>query len=177
MIHLPRVSSEGILTRRDASAMIAGAKRPVAGAFDRIGEGGADYFQFVTGNFTRFWNGNNAYFDVRDVASDGVDDGWITVFQNLPAAANEARIVLTWQNEGAYTEANATAAQPLGSNYDFRYFDPNGAYLGGGFRFSDQYEIVSFNPNISGNYKIQIRRTSNNDTDAKTDIGLSINWQ
>jgi len=167
--------------RRQAAAiraiMIAGAKRPVTGSADAVGVGGADYFQFITGSATRWWNGNNNFFEVQD-AADGNDDGWIRFTSFISSANNDVRAVLTWQADGSYIMSNPTNHQSYGANYDFRVFDPNGNYVGGAFQANnDQYEIFNFNPTISGRYRFEIRRLTNADTDMKTDIALSINWQ
>lgn len=158
------------------ATMIAASKRPVDGAGDRTGIGGADYKQLVSGAYTYWMNGGNGFFDTKD-AEDGDDDGWVTRYRYLSSSHYDARLVLTWQSDGDYVFANATDAQPLGSNYDIRVFDPNGAYVGCGCSATDQYEELSFDPVVSGNYKIEFRRLNNPDSDAKTDVSWSLNWR
>jgi len=157
--------------------MLAGAKRTVAGGADRTGIGGADYYQFITGANTTWWNGGNSYFEDQDSA-DGNDDGWISFSRYLSSNNNDARVVLTWQADGNYIMSNPTNHQSYGANYDFRIFDPNGGYVGGAFSANDnQYEVFSFNPLITGQYRFEIRRLTNTDTDMKFDIAISINYQ
>lgn len=157
------------------AAMMAGARRTVNGSADRVGLGGVDYKEFITGARTFFWNGSNSYFESQD-SDDGNDDGWITRYSYLNSSSYETREILTWQNDGDHVFSNRSAAQPLSANYDVRVYDPNGNFIGCGCSLSDQYEEVFFDPIVSGNYRFEIRRTSNNDSNAKTDLGLSINW-
>lgn len=172
--HAPTLQGQVASVR---ASLIAGAKRPVAGGGEpRRGIGGADYYQFITGSYSYYINGNNAYFENRD-AADGNDDGWVTRYYNLSSSLNDVRLVLTWQNDGDFVAANATMPQPLGANYDVRLFDPNGAYIGCGCSLTDQYEVINFNPAVTGAYKIQFRRLDNADTDGKSDVSWALNWQ
>jgi len=121
-------------------------------------------------------NGDNAYFENRD-AADGNDDGWVTRYYNLSSSLSDVRLVLTWQNDGDYVVANSTMPQPLGANYDVRLFDPNGTYIGCGCSLTNQYEVINFNPSVTGAYKIQFRRLENGDKDGKSDVSWALNWQ
>lgn len=169
-----------IATRQAAlirAQIIAGAKRPVTGGEDHVGVGGVDYFQFVNGVSSHYINGNNGDFDQVQTA-DGADDGWVTRYVDLLSSHTNARIVLAWQADGSYISDDPTDHHQYGANYDFRVFDPNGGYLGGGFEANDdQYEIFSFNPAVTGSYRIEYRRLSNADADMKTDVAWSINYQ
>lgn len=157
--------------------MLAGAQRTVAGGADRTGIGGADYYQFITGANTTWLNGGNSYFEDQDSA-DGNDDGWIRFSRYLSSNNNDVRVVLTWQADGNYIMSNPTNHQSYGANYDFRIFDPNGGYVGVAFSANDnQYEVFNFNPLITGQYRFEIRRLTNADTDMKFDIAISINYQ
>lgn len=159
------------------ASMIAGARNIVAGNVDRVGEGGIDYLQHVNGDYVKSWRGNSGTFDWLDTSTDGVDDEWIEHQFWLSAGANSARVAIAWQLRGEFIADNLGSAQPMGANYDFMVFNPNGSYMGGGWQYHNPYDILEFDPNVSGFYKIRIRRTSNDDNSAKFHLGYAVNWE
>ena len=58
-----------------------------------------------------------------------------------------------------------------------RPIKPNGAYVDGGWSYHDPYDVLTFDPDQTGWYKIRIRRTSNGDVSAKFHMGYAVNWQ
>jgi len=123
------------------------------------------------------WRGNSGTFDWLDIATDGVDDEWMEHQTWLSSSATQATFAVSWALRGEYIGDNLTSSQPMGANYDFMVFKPNGAYVGGGWSYHDPYDVLTFDPDQSGWYKIRIRRTSNGDASAKFHMGYAVNWQ
>jgi len=159
------------------ASLIAGARRPVGGDPEKIEEGGVDYLQHVNGEQVYRWRGNSGTFDWLDIATDGVDDEWMEHQTWLSSSATQATFAVSWALRGEYIGDNLTSSQPMGANYDFMVFKPNGAYVGGGWSYHDPYDVLTFDPDQSGWYKIRIRRTSNGDASAKFHMGYAVNWQ
>jgi hypothetical protein len=59
---------------------------------------------------------------------------------------------------------------------DISVYDPNGSYVGSSVSYDNPYEMVNFNPAITGIYVVKIRRWANRDTSSRFHAGLSINW-
>lgn len=59
---------------------------------------------------------------------------------------------------------------------DIVVYDPNGNIVGMSIDFDNPFEVLSFDPQISGNYRFSISRFTNNDTNSRIDMGLVLNY-
>jgi hypothetical protein len=55
-------------------------------------------------------------------------------------------------------------------------YDPVGTLKGCSLSFENPFEVLSFDPTITGNYTVRITRFSNNDVASKLALGLAIDW-
>jgi hypothetical protein len=59
---------------------------------------------------------------------------------------------------------------------DLCVYDPAGVLKGCSASWDDPYELVSFDPVVSGNYRVRIYRFSNADAMSKFHLRLAIDW-
>jgi hypothetical protein len=64
----------------------------------------------------------------------------------------------------------------MGADYDLWIIDPNGNLVASDWDNRNPYAFVSFNPTVSGVYKVRMWRRSNSDSTAKFALGLAMNW-
>lgn len=154
--------------------MLASATDTIGGGLEKVGLGGIDFYKgFWDANAT-YWTGSNSAFESFDTSSDGVDDGYITKTYYISGSWNNVRIVTAWLNRGTYTYDNRTASNPIGADLDMRVYGPSGNFIGGSYSWDNPYEVVNFDPTVSGTYTIKINRYANRDTSANLRLGLLI---
>lgn len=156
--------------------MIAGSDKLVAGGLDKVGVGGLNFYRaYFNGNNTWYEGANNSYaaYDAGDYLPN---NGYIDRQVNINAASTNVRVAVSWLNRGTYTYDHRADAHPLGMDIDLCVYDPAGVLKGCSSSFDNPYELVSFDPVVSGNYRVRIQRFSNNDAASKLHMGLAVDW-
>lgn len=156
--------------------MLAGSQKSVSGGDDAVGVGGLDFYQAYFGGTNKWWSGNNASFDTFDDGDAEPNSNAIEVPVALNASYNNVRMVFAWMNRGTYTYDNRNASNPIGMDMDISVYDPNGTYVTGSASYDNPYEMVNFDPTMTGTYTVKIKRFANRDTSSKFEAGLSVSW-
>ena len=155
--------------------VMAGSRHSIGGGEDAVGVGGLDFHDAFWSNKNYWWEGNNASF-INFARNDGENNTSIEKRIWLNSSSINVRVVLAWLNRGDFLFSRRTAGFPIGLDFDMQIFDPNGNLVGTSASFDDPFEMIEFDPQISGHYKIRITRFRNRDTAANIRIGLSINF-
>ncbi len=156
------------------AAMIGGATDAITGGFDKVGVGGIDFLSAYYNGSAWFWQGSNASFADFD-AGDGASDGYIEKVVYIDQAWANARIAIAWMNRGSYTYDHRTDAHPIGQDLDLTVIGPNGNVIGTSASYDNAFETVNFDPTVSGNYKVRVKRFANRDTAAAFRLGMVVN--
>ncbi len=156
--------------------MMKGATKTIAGGANAVGVGGLDFYDAYYNGTSTWWEGGNSSFDFFDDNDSVPNSGYIEREVFLNSSYNNVRIVFAWLNRGDYTYNNRTNVNPIGMDMDISVYDPNGNYVAGSWSYNNPYEMVNFNPSMSGTYVVKIKRWANRDTSSKFHAGLGINW-
>lgn len=156
--------------------MLAGARKSVSGGADAVGVGGLDFYEAYFGGSNKWWSGNNASFDTYDDQDGQPNSNAIEVPVEINASESNVRVVFAWMNRGTYTYNNRNSSSAIGMDMDIQVLDPNGTVVGSSASYGNPYEMVDFDPTITGTYTVKITRYANNDTSAKFEAGLSVSW-
>ncbi|MGL1958765.1 MAG: S8 family serine peptidase [Colwellia sp.] len=154
--------------------IMGGAIQNITGGANAVGSGGIDFRETHYRGSSSFWRGSNSWFtgNSRYNSSTGLIERTVTIDSKY----DNARVVITWLNRGAFTFDHRDEVHPMGMDFDLQIFDPNGNLVGSSASFDNPFEEVNFNPTVSGVYTVKIARSANRDTSAKFDLGLKINW-
>jgi hypothetical protein len=156
--------------------MLASSDKLVIGGLEKVGVGGLDFHRaYFNGTNTWYEGANNAFagFDATDYLPN---NGHIDRQVFIDAASSNVRVAISWLNRGTWTHDHRADAHPLGMDLDLCVFDPVGTLKGCSASFDDPFELVSFDPTLSGNYRVRVTRTGNNDVSSKLHMGLAIDW-
>lgn len=156
-----------------------GKAQLLAGATDSINGqkggavGGVDFYDSLRDSSIVFWrslpNRHFSFYDFFDYLPPiGLSHSFVIKHSNI----KRARVVLTWQNRGAYLYAHRHDAHPIGMDLDLCVYGPNGLAVGCSASWDNPYEIVDFYPAQSGVYRIAVRRYANRDPFARVDMGI-----
>jgi hypothetical protein len=156
--------------------MMAGATKSISGGSDKVGAGGADFASAYYSFWSYWWMGGNSAFSGWDAGDAFPNNGYVEAQHTLNAATSNVRVVLTWLNRGSYTYDHRSDAHPIGTDLDLIVFDPNGTAVASSSSWDNPYEMVNFDPQVTGTYRFAIRRYANRDTQSKLHMALVINW-
>lgn len=156
--------------------LLSGAKKTISGGSDKVGVGGVDFYTTYYSHTNTWWEGGNSSFDYFDSNDTVPDSGYIERPVTLSSSYSNVRIVLSWLNRGTYSYDHRADSHSIGMDFDIRVYDPNGNFVGGSYSWDNSYEVVNFDPTVSGEYVVKISRYANRDTSSKLHMGLSINW-
>ncbi len=156
--------------------MLAGADDVISGGVEKVGVGGIDFYRNYYSGTNTWWEGSNSSFSYFDSNDSSPNNGYIDRQVYLSSGLSNVRVVLSWLNRGTYTYDNRAAAHPIGMDMDLSVYDPNGNYVAGSSSWDNPYEMVSFDPAVTGTYTVKIKRYANRDTSSKLHMGLSIDW-
>ena len=135
-----------------------------------------DFGEAYFGGTNRWWSGNNASFDTYDEQDGQPNSNAIEVPVEINASESNVRVVFAWMNRGTYTYNNRNSSSAIGMDMDIQVLDPNGTVVGSSASYGNPYEMVDFDPTVTGTYTVKITRYANNDTSAKFEAGLSVSW-
>ncbi|HBS25727.1 MAG TPA: hypothetical protein DD827_01145, partial [Gammaproteobacteria bacterium] len=156
--------------------MLAAAKKNINGGEDAVGVGGLDFYDGYYSATNTWWEGGNASFDYYDNHDSHPNSGYIEREVYLSSYMDDVQIAFSWLNRPEYTYWHQNDTHPIAMDMDIRVIDPNGNYVAGSSSWDNPYEVVRFNPAVSGTYTVKISRYANRDTSTKFHAGLSINW-
>jgi len=156
--------------------LLAGSTKPVNGGANAAGVGGLNFVDSYHGATSSWWAGNNSSYAYYDSIDSSPSNGFIEREVFLNSALSNVRVVFAWLNRGDYTYSHRDDTHPIGMDMDIAIYDPNGALVGGSASWDNPYEMVNFDPLVSGTYVVRINRFSNRDTISKFHAGLVINF-
>lgn len=155
--------------------LLATSRRPIAGGADAVGVGGLDFYDLYYAYDNHYWTGANNSFQGFDSEDVNPNNGFIDREFYMSSSVSSVRVAFAWLNDGDYTYTNRNGAFPMGMDMDIYVRDPNGNLVGSSTSIDNPYEIVEFDPTITGTYTVQIERSANRDTNSAFYAGLSIN--
>lgn len=156
--------------------MIAGASDPITGGVDKVGKGGIDFYRSVYNGNSYWWSGGNSAFTTW-ANGDGIPyNNAIDVLYNLNASLSNVRIAIAWLNRGTYTYDHQNDADAIGVDFDLKIYDPSGKLIRSSASFDDPFEFISFDPTVTGQYRIAIVRYANRDTASKIELGMVVDF-
>lgn len=158
------------------ASMLAGADKAIAGGVDKVGVGGINFHRNYFNGTNTWWEGNNGSFAVHDGADYLPNNGYVDREVYLDAGHASVRVALSWLNRGTYTYDHRADPHTIGTDLDLCVFDPNGALMGCSSSWDNPFELVEFDPVVSGSYRVRINRYANRDTASKLHMGISIDW-
>lgn len=157
--------------------LLSGSDKSIAGDADRIGVGGLNFYRTYYSGTHNWWEGGNDSFSHFDSIDPLPDNGYIDREVFISASSNNVRIALNWLNRGWFTYDNQANAHPIGMDLDMCVFDPNGGLVGCSASWDNPYELVSFDPTVTGTYRVRVNRFANRDAASKLHMGMSINFE
>jgi hypothetical protein len=148
--------------------VMSGAMDPIVGGLAKVGVGGIDWYSTYYNWYSWWWEGSNGshFNSSREVVR----------YKYFNAAVSKVRAVVTWLNRGSYTLAHLGDSHPIGQDWDLHVYDPNGVRVASSSSWDNAYEMVNFDPKVSGTYKFVVKRYINRDTAADVRGALSVNW-
>jgi hypothetical protein len=158
------------------SFMLAGATDAIAGGIEKVGLGGIDYYSAYYGGHDFWMQGGNSSYASYDASDIQPNNGTIDFYVYLTSGMSQVRAVLSWLNRGSFTYSHRYDAHPIGMDLDLAIYDPNGNYVTGSASWDNPYEVVNFEPSMTGYYVFKIRRYANRDTSSKFYAAMSVNW-
>jgi hypothetical protein len=161
---------------RVKAAMLSGAAKVIAGGADKVGVGGIDFYRAFYNGTSSSCTGDNASFAAFDAGDYLPNNGTVDRSVSLDASLTNVRVALAWLNRGTYTYDHRADASPLGIDLDLCVHDPNGKLVGCSTSFDNPYELFSFDPVVSGNYRVSIARSANRDVASKMHMAVHIDW-
>ncbi|PCK07868.1 MAG: hypothetical protein COA42_12040 [Alteromonadaceae bacterium] len=159
------------------AVILASSTKAIAGGADKVGVGGIDFHNAIYNGFSKRWTGGNDAFDFFDENDSVPNNGIMEYEMSLNASTADVRVAFTWLNRGDYTYDHRADAHPIGMDFDITVYDPNGSYVGGSSSWDNPYEIVTFDPAVTGTYVVRIKRYANRDTASKFNAGISVRWK
>lgn len=156
--------------------MLAGSVKTVSGGTDKVGVGGLDFHRTYFDGTSQWWEGDNASFSYFANTDYLPNNGYIDYQVGLDASLGNVRVALVWLNRGAYTYDHRADAHPLGMDLDMCVYAPNGTVVACSQTYDNPYELVSFDPVVTGTYRVRIARFSNGDPSSKLHMSVAVDW-
>jgi len=150
--------------------MMAGSKRPIAGGHDAVGVGGVDMFMLLPEHTNQTFN------ETFDGSELGFDGATMVREVELREDYENVRIVVTWLNRGDYIFGRRTDANPIGLNLNVTVNAPNGDFVDFSVDPLNPHEVIEFDPQMDGMYRIRITRESMRDDDMNISGALAVNF-
>jgi hypothetical protein len=148
--------------------VMSGAMDPIVGGLSKVGVGGIDWYSSYYNWYSWWFEGSNgSHFNSnREVIR----------YKYLSSGIRKVRAVVTWLNRGSYTLAHLGDSHPIGQDWDLHVYDPSGRRVASSSSWDNSYEMVQFDPQVTGYYKFVVKRYINRDTAAQVRGALSVNW-
>lgn len=155
--------------------ILASTTDVVSGDYTKVGEGGVDYASGFDGAYYKEWEKSSATvtdWNSLDAADPIPNNGYLDYYYYIYSSRSKTKIAISWATRGTYTYAHKTAAYPIGVDLDMCVYDPNGSLVGCSSSRFNNYEVVTFNPSVTGLYRIRVSKYALRDTQSKLHIGL-----
>jgi hypothetical protein len=156
-------------------ALMLSAPKNISGGSDKVGIGGFDFGSAI-GGWSWWWNVANNQFSTIDSTDAVPNNGTIDASKYFDASVSSVTVSLAWLNRGTYTYDHRSDIHSIGMDMDIIVYDPNGNIVGTSMSFDNPFETITFDPQMSGNYRFSISRFTNNDVNSRIDMGLVLNY-
>lgn len=160
---------------RMKALMLSAPREDIVGGVGTVGVGGFDYLSAKVG-WSWWWSGSNGQFGAMDSWDYLPNNGRIDVRSYLNASLPKVWVSLAWLNRGTFMFQNQWHWNPIGMDMNLFVYDPNGNLIAQSASLNNPYEMVSFDPQVTGYYRVSIARTANNDPASRIDMGLVLNY-
>jgi hypothetical protein len=107
-----------------------------------------------------WYEGHSGAFATHDAADPFPNNGAIDMLTNIDAGKTDVRVAVDWLTRGL--------------DLDLCVSDPLGVTVACSASVDQPFELISFDPTISGTYRIRVTRFSNTDRSAKFDMSLVV---
>ncbi len=154
---------------------IATSTDSILGDWWKKGVGGIDFQSGFFDGYTQSWEGSNSSWSTFDNADPYPGNGYIDKTFYVNASYSMVRVAIYWLNDGDYIYSHQNDSYVIGMDLDFEVYDPNGDLVNISSSYENPWEVLTFDPAISGNYRVKIIRASNRDTACNIRLGLWIN--
>ena len=155
--------------------ILASATKAISGGTAKVGVGGLDYQDAVSGTTLYSWRGYNFHYGWYDAFDSRPNNGEIDAQVYLQSENNHVRIALAWLTRGSYILQHRNDAHSIGQDFDLYVSDPFGNEVASSFDADNPFEVVDFNPAHTGYYTISIYRYANRDIYNNLRLGLAVN--
>ena len=162
--------------------ILATSNLEISGGEDKVGVGGLNYYAARYLWESSWWSGNPNYQGYSYFANNdnGSDPEMIERNVYLNKNLSRTRIVFAWLNRGDYTwahrsEWNNPPLGMMGLDFGIYVIDPNGKVVGSSDSLSNPYELIEFDPTVTGNYIVKIYLHSPRDSESRMEAALFIN--
>jgi hypothetical protein len=157
-----------------AAFMLAAADKPITGGVDKVGVGGLNFRRAYYEGSVWWYDGPNGAFNTHDAADPSPNNAAIDVLVPIDAAKTNVRVAIDWLTRGTFTYDHRADLHPLGLDLDLCVLNPQGVTVACSASWDQPFELISFDPTISGTYRIRITRFSNADVSAKFTMSLAV---
>lgn len=158
--------------------LIGSACDAITGGFDKVGWGGIDY---VCGHYNGnawWYEGANGAFATWDSQDYLPNNGALDIKFNVSTPTiTRVRVAVAWLNRGTYTYDHRSDSHPIPTDIDVWVWTPSGTYAAEGITWDNGFEVADFDPSVTGDYRIEIRRAYNRDTSSKLHLGVFVDRQ
>lgn len=155
--------------------ILSAATDYVLGDSTKVGEGGVDYLSGYAGAY-EYWeknSANTASWNALDATDYLPNNGYLDYqFFVYSGIISKVKVAISWVTRGTYTYNHKNDAYPIGTDLDMCIFDPNGSIISCAFSRFNNYETLTFNPAVTGWYRVRISKFALRDTQSKLYIGL-----
>lgn len=156
--------------------MLASATDIIQGGANSVGIGGVDFGDgFFDGTGKRWEAASTSSWSSWDASDPYPNNGYVDYTFYVNANNLRVTVALAWMNRGTYTYDNRTATYPIGIDLDLCIYNPSGGLIGCSSSFYNGYEVVRFNPSVSGTYRARISKYAVRDLSSKLHMGVRIN--
>jgi len=158
--------------------MLASATDNISGGSNKVGVGGIDFYDGAFDGTGARWESSSSSQSVWnnwDNADPLPGNGRVDYTFYVNAANSKVTVALAWMNRGTHTFDHKAAFAPSGIDLDLYVYAPNGSLVGISTSAHNGYEVVSFNPTVSGTYRASIIRYDVRDSQSKMHMGIRIN--
>ncbi len=161
----------GYSSARGKAAILASATDSIAGGYDRVGVGGVDFLSVDNSAADYYWRGYFDYFKVTGT-------NYIEAKKYFSSSVGKVKTAISWLVSADYAYAHRTSAFPLSQDYDLTVVDPNGNVIASSTSRYNGFEVVEFDPAVSGDYKMRITKYSSRGfmSDRRMSLAMTINY-
>ena len=156
--------------------ILSAATDVVLGDSTKVGEGGVDYLSGYAAIYHKEWEkayANTTNWNQLDAADYIPNNGYLDYKFYTLSSKTKVKVAISWITNGIYTYNHKNATYPIGTDLDMCVYDPNGSLVGCSSSRFNNYETVTFDPDVTGWYRVKVSKYALRDTSSKLYIGLS----